>query len=109
MYFENNKMQRLTELSASRTKGGNLNYTSYIFAGWKWLPRMMPFVFADFQRVDPKETHFKPGIQRRYGIGIKTTISNRTDLKVDLSTRADQGGGLKSSYTALRFQFSVGF
>ena len=108
MYFENNKMQVLTELSASRNKGGNLNYTSYIFAGWKWLPRMMPFVFADFQRVDPKEIHFMPGIQRRYGIGIDTAISNRTDLKVDLSTHDVQGGGSKSSYTSLRFQFSVG-
>jgi hypothetical protein len=109
MYFENKKMQMLTELSASRNKGGNLNYTSYIFAGWKWLPRMMPFVFADFQRVDPKEIHFLSGIQRRYGIGIKTAISNRTDLKVDLSTYAVQGDESKSSYTALRFQFSVGF
>lgn len=109
MYFENNKMQMLTELSASKSEGGNLNYTSYIFAGWKWLPRVMPFVFADFQRIDPKELHFTPGIQRRYGIGIKTAISNRTDLKVDLSTHAVQGDESKSSYTALRFQFSVGF
>ena len=108
MYFENNKMQILTELSASRNKGENLNYTSYIYAGWKWHPRVMPFVFADFLRVDPKEIHFAPGIQRRYGIGIDTDISNRTNLKVDLSTYALQATGSKSNYTALRFQFSVG-
>ena len=109
MYFENNKMEILTELSASRNKGENLNYTSYIFAGWKWHPRVMPFVFADFQRVDPKEIHFAPGIQRRYGIGIDTALSNRTGLKVDLSTYALQSSKSKSNYTALRFQFSVGF
>ena len=109
MYFENNKIQMLTELSASRNKGDNLNYTSYIFAGWKWVPKIMPFVFADFQRVDPKEIHFAPGIQRRYGIGIDTALSNRTGLKVDLSTYALQSSKSKSNYTALRFQFSVGF
>jgi hypothetical protein len=70
---------------------------------------MMPFVFADFQRVDPKEIHYKPGIERRYGIGVKTAISNRTDLKVDLSTHDVRGNESKSSYTVLRFQFSVGF
>jgi len=103
MYFENNKMEILAELSASRNKGENLNYTSYIFAGWKWHPRVMPFVFADFQRVDPKEIHFATGIQRRYGVGIDTAISNRTALKVDLSTYALQSSSFKSSYTALRF------
>jgi hypothetical protein len=109
VYFENDKIQLLTELSASKNKGGNLNYTSSIFAGWKWLPRLMPFVFVDFERVDPKETHFSPGIQRRYGAGIKTAVSNRTDLKVDLSTHDLSGDESKPSYTALRFQFSVGF
>ena len=69
----------------------------------------MPFVFVDFERVDPKETHFSPGIQRRYGAGIKTAVSNRTDLKVDLSTHDLSGDESKPSFTALRFQFSVGF
>jgi hypothetical protein len=109
MYFENKKMQVLAELSASRNKGGNLNYTSYIFAGWKWSSRMIPFVFADFQRVDPKEIHFTPGIERRYGIGINAIISPRLDLKVDLSTHEFQRAESKLGHTALRFQLSVGF
>jgi hypothetical protein len=109
MYFENNKMQMLTELSASKSEGGNLNYTSYIFAGWKWVPKIMPFVFADFKKTNSKEIHFMPSIQRRYGVGIKTTISSGIDLKVDLSTYDFDGDESKLRQTALRLQLSMGF
>lgn len=108
IHYENNRFKALGEFSGSKTISDKINYASYLFFGWKWKPQIIPFVFSDYLNVDREEEHYSPGIQRRYGVGLQYIISERSDLKVELTSNDSSRHDTNQNYADIRFQISVG-
>jgi len=108
IHYENSKIKVLGEFSGSRTISEKVNYASYLFFGWKLRPQIIPFLFSDYLNVDPKEAHYSKGIQRRLGVGLQYLISERSDLKVEITSNDSSRHDTDLNYADIRFQLSVG-
>ena len=107
IHYENNRFKALGEFSGSRTVSTKKNWASYLYLGWKWRPRVVPYYFFDYLNVDPEEQHYSVGIQRRYGVGLEYLISERLNLKVELTHNDSTKDGTAQSDADIRFQLSV--
>ncbi len=108
IHYENNRIKALGEFSGSRTVSEKINYASYLYLGWKWRPRIMPFYFYDYLNVDEQEEHYSVGLERRFGVGLQYLISERSDLKVEVTHNDSTRHGKDQSYADIRFQLSLG-
>jgi hypothetical protein len=107
IHYENNRIRALGEFLSNRTGSENVNYSAFVFAGWKWSSRVMPFLFYDYMYVDSEEVRYQTGIKRQYGLGVKYIISDRFDLKLDFRTDDSHGPELNSHQAEIRLQLSV--
>jgi len=109
LHHEDEYWRTLTEISANRTDGADWNWAVYQYAGYHISDEFSLYALYDYITVDGSEVHFRPGSERRAGLGLEWFLTDNTSLKVEARSEDTDQGNLRIDDSVLEAQLSLAF
>ena len=109
LHHEDEYWRTLTEISANRTDGGDWNWAVYQYAGYHLSDKFSVYALYDYITVDASEVYFRPGSERRAGLGLEWFVTDSTSLKVEARSEDTDQGDLRIDDSVLEAQLSFAF
>lgn len=109
LHHEDEYWRTLTEISANRTDGGDWNWAAYQYAGYHLSDKFSVYALYDYITVDENEIHFRPGSERRAGLGLEWFVTDNTSLKVEARSEDTDQADLRIDDSVLEAQLSFAF
>jgi hypothetical protein len=109
LHHEDEFWRTLTEVSANRTGGNDWNWAVYQYAGYHITDQFSLYALYDYITVDDQEMHFRPGSERRAGLGLEWFITDKASLKVEARSEDTDQGDFRIDDSVLEAQLSFAF
>jgi hypothetical protein len=108
LHHEDEYWRTLTEISANRTDGGDWNWAVYQYAGYHISDELSVYALYDYVDVGDGEIHFRPGTEKRAGLGLEWFVTDTTSLKIEARSE-DKREGAHIDDNVLEAQLSFAF
>lgn len=109
LHHENEYWRTLTEISTNRTDGGDWNWAVYQYAGYHISEEFSVYALYDYINVGDSETHFRPGSERRAGLGLEWFVTNTTSFKLEARSEDTDQDPIRIHGNVLEAQLSFAF